>query len=145
MQFAIQFSDYESYHFVRLAVLHNRVWNNMDTTSIPTHLTYQNILSNFFVDGKLISARKERIENGFEFVVSNVPNRDLSTHKQNIIRKKVASFEVSFYKKWRGSRCKSMAEFQQLHEKWIHMDLQVTRSPMNFSFKVLSIMTSVDN
>ncbi|KAG4078558.1 hypothetical protein HA402_002672 [Bradysia odoriphaga] len=100
----------------------------MDNTTNPIEFTYKNILLKFFVDEKLIAQRNERIEKAFQFVVCHVPNRDLSKHLQDVVRNKVSSFEVTFFKKWRASKCKSVAEFEQQHEKWIHLDLKLPPS-----------------
>ncbi|XP_037025899.1 uncharacterized protein LOC119067179 [Bradysia coprophila] len=101
----------------------------MEYTTSPIDLTYKNILRKFFMaDEKLIAQRNERIEKAFQFVVHNTPNRDLSEYLQDVVRNKVASFEITFFKKWRASKCKSVAEFEQQHEKWIHLDLKLPPS-----------------
>lgn len=95
-------------------------------------LTYKNIISKFFsVDRdrdnceKLISDRKKRIDNGFEFVFANVPKRNLSEKMQDSIRSKVASVEATFYKRWRESKFNTKVEFEKQYEKWIHSYIQV--------------------
>ncbi len=93
--------------------------------SIASELTYKNIISNFFVNNKLIAERIERIENGFQFVLDNVPNRNLSQKLLDVIKNKVSSVEVTFFKKWRESKSKSKTEFFEGHEKWVHSDLKV--------------------
>jgi len=88
-------------------------------------LTYKNLISNFFLNDKLIVERNERIEKCFQFVLENVPNRDLSEKLQDVIKSKVTSVEITFFKKWRESRSKSKEQFDQYNEKWIHTILKV--------------------
>lgn len=104
-------------------------------------LTYVNLLPKFFEDDKLIAGRTERIERCYQFVLENVPNRDLSQKLQDVVKNKVSSFELTFYKKWRESKCKCRDQFEKSYEKWIHMDLKVNKYIfwMHFLHKVSSI------
>lgn len=95
------------------------------SSSALNALTHKNIIYRFFKNDKLISQRNEPIENGFRFVLANVPVRGLSEKLQDVIRKKVTSVDVAFQTKWRDSKSKSVLEFEQAFEKWVHMDLKV--------------------
>lgn len=92
-------------------------------------LSYQNIISSFFVDGQMIDDRNERIENGFRFVLENVPNNgELSQRLQGVIKKKVDSVEKTFFKRYRESEFKSKDDFEVQYKNWIRLRLKVTTS-----------------
>lgn len=97
---------------------------NMEDLSVAD-FSYKNLISNFFFDDKLIPQRNQRIDKCVQFVIDNVPVRDLSKKLQDVIKNKVSSIEITFAKKWRESKSKSKDEFEQTYEKWIHTDLQV--------------------
>lgn len=90
-------------------------------------LSYQNIISTFFANNKLISQRKERIDNGLQFVLDNVPVRSLSQKLQDVVRNKVVGVEMTFIRKWKECKARSKEDFELHYDKWIHMDLKVRR------------------
>lgn len=102
-------------------------------------LSYKNIISQFFVGEKMVVNRDDRIENGFQFVLKNVPVQDLSEKLQDVIRKKVASVEITFFKRFRESYCKSKEEFEQHYDKWVQMDLKVRTIFCTDSIRILFV------
>lgn len=89
-------------------------------------LSYKNLIRNFFLDDKLIAQRNERIEKCLQYVLDIVDiDRDLSQKLQDVVKNKVASVEVTFFKKWRESKSKSKEEFEERYKKWIHTNLNV--------------------
>lgn len=91
-------------------------------------LSYKNIILTFFDNNKLIAQRNERIDKGVQFVLDNVPVRNLSEKLQDVVKQKVSSVEMTFIRKWRECKSKSKEEFENHYEKWIHTDLKVNKN-----------------
>lgn len=85
--------------------------------------SYKNLISTFFVNNRLIAARKERIEKCLPFVVGKL--RCPSVKSQEDLKNKISSVDVTFMKKWRESKCKDEESFRLQHEQWINTDLKV--------------------
>lgn len=96
--------------------------------STTNDLSYKSITFTFFVNNKLIAERTDRVDQGFQFVLANVPVKNLSQKLQDVIWNRVNSVEITFTRKWRACKAKSKEEFEQHFEKWIHTDLKVHKN-----------------
>lgn len=100
--------------------------------ALANELIYKNVIGTFFVIDRqrgdrenLISERATRLGNGIQFVLDNIPNPKLSKKLHGVVSSKVGSMEITFYKKWRESKCKSKMEFERQFGDWINLKLPV--------------------
>lgn len=84
-------------------------------------LMYGSLISTFFAEKMLITSRPERLKNCFEYVMTVKP----SQNSCDSIRGKIANFDSSFMKKWRGSKFVGEEHFKNENENWCRIILEV--------------------